>query len=53
MSGVTLRPATPADLPRVWELVNELDTHRAVSHAKLAGVHDWSERRMGRGPWPR
>ena len=26
---------------------------RAVSHAKLAGVHDWSERRMGRGPWPR
>ena len=26
---------------------------RAVSQAKLAGVHDWSERRMGRGPWPR
>jgi GT2 family glycosyltransferase len=26
---------------------------RAVAHAKLAGVHDWSERRMGRGPWPR
>jgi GT2 family glycosyltransferase len=26
---------------------------RAVSQAKLAGVRDWSERRMGRGPWPR
>ena len=26
---------------------------RAVAHAKLAGVRDWSERRMGRGPWPR
>ena len=25
---------------------------RAVSRAKLAGVHDWSARRMGRGPWP-
>ncbi len=23
-----------------------------VSLAKLAGVRDWSERRMGRGPWP-
>jgi GT2 family glycosyltransferase len=26
---------------------------RAVARAKLAGVHDWSARRMGRGPWPR
>ena len=26
---------------------------RAVARAKLAGVRDWSERRMGRGPWPR
>ena len=26
---------------------------RAVARAKLAGVLDWSERRMGRGPWPR
>ncbi len=26
---------------------------RAVSQAKLAGVKDWSARRMGRGPWPR
>jgi GT2 family glycosyltransferase len=26
---------------------------RGVAHAKLAGVRDWSERRMGRGPWPR
>jgi GT2 family glycosyltransferase len=26
---------------------------RAVARAKLAGVHDWSEQRMGRGPWPR
>ena len=26
---------------------------RAVARAKLAGVHDWSHRRMGRGPWPR
>ena len=25
---------------------------RAVARAKLAGVRDWSERRMGRGPWP-
>ena len=25
---------------------------RGVSRAKLAGVRDWSERRMGRGPWP-
>jgi GT2 family glycosyltransferase len=25
---------------------------RAVARAKLAGVHDWSEHRMGRGPWP-
>jgi GT2 family glycosyltransferase len=25
---------------------------RAVSRAKLVGVRDWSERRMGRGPWP-
>jgi N-acetylglucosaminyl-diphospho-decaprenol L-rhamnosyltransferase len=25
---------------------------RGVARAKLAGVHDWSERRMGRGPWP-
>jgi GT2 family glycosyltransferase len=26
---------------------------RAVARAKLVGVRDWSERRMGRGPWPR
>jgi hypothetical protein len=26
---------------------------RAVSQAKLAGVRDWSQRRMGRGAWPR
>ena len=26
---------------------------RAVARAKLAGVQDWSQRRMGRGPWPR
>lgn len=25
---------------------------RAVARAKLAGVRDWSEQRMGRGPWP-
>jgi GT2 family glycosyltransferase len=25
---------------------------RSVARAKLAGVHDWSEHRMGRGPWP-
>jgi N-acetylglucosaminyl-diphospho-decaprenol L-rhamnosyltransferase len=25
---------------------------RGVARAKLAGVRDWSERRMGRGPWP-
>jgi GT2 family glycosyltransferase len=25
---------------------------RAVARAKLAGVKDWSEHRMGRGPWP-
>jgi hypothetical protein len=25
---------------------------RAVARAKLVGVRDWSERRMGRGPWP-
>ena len=25
---------------------------RAVARAKLAGVRDWSEHRMGRGPWP-
>ena len=25
---------------------------RAVSHAKLTGVQDWSKQRMGRGPWP-
>jgi hypothetical protein len=23
-----------------------------VALAKLAGVRDWSEHRMGRGPWP-
>ncbi|HEY3613658.1 MAG TPA: glycosyltransferase family 2 protein [Gaiellales bacterium] len=28
-------------------------TRRAVARAKLVGVRDWSERRMGRGPWPR
>ena len=28
-------------------------TRRAVALAKLAGVEDWSHRRMGRGPWPR
>jgi GT2 family glycosyltransferase len=27
-------------------------SRRAVSRAKLAGVRDWSEHRMGRGPWP-
>jgi GT2 family glycosyltransferase len=25
---------------------------RGVARAKLAGVRDWSENRMGRGPWP-
>ena len=25
---------------------------RGVARAKLAGVRDWSEHRMGRGPWP-
>ena len=28
-------------------------TRRSVASAKLVGVRDWSERRMGRGPWPR
>jgi N-acetylglucosaminyl-diphospho-decaprenol L-rhamnosyltransferase len=27
-------------------------SRRAVAQAKLAGVRDWSEHRMGRGPWP-
>jgi GT2 family glycosyltransferase len=27
-------------------------SRRPVALAKLAGVRDWSERRMGRGPWP-
>jgi N-acetylglucosaminyl-diphospho-decaprenol L-rhamnosyltransferase len=27
-------------------------SRRAVARAKLRGVHDWSEHRMGRGPWP-
>ena len=25
---------------------------RGVAHAKLAGVRDWSNHSMGRGPWP-
>jgi N-acetylglucosaminyl-diphospho-decaprenol L-rhamnosyltransferase len=27
-------------------------SRRSVALAKLAGVRDWSEHRMGRGPWP-
>ena len=27
-------------------------SRRGVAKAKLAGVRDWSQRRMGRRPWP-